>query len=53
LSPLGKERLCRALQKEYEGYVQILREAINLTDQDVQESLDEIKHNCPNVRIPE
>ena len=52
LSERGKERLCKALQKEYDGYVKILQEAINLSDSDVQESLDEMKKTCPNVIIP-
>lgn len=52
LSEEGKLRLCKALQKEYDGYVNLLREAINLSDKDVQESLEEIKKTCPNVVIP-
>ncbi|CAB9511645.1 expressed unknown protein [Seminavis robusta] len=51
LSELGRHRLCKALQKEYDGYVRILREAINLNDKDVEESLAEIHQNCPNVII--
>ena len=51
LSDLGKQRLCKALQKEYDGYVKILREAINLSDDDVQQSLNEIHQNCPNVVV--
>jgi hypothetical protein len=52
LSQQGTQRLCKALQKEYESYVRILREAVNLSDEDVQESLEEVKGTCPNVIIP-
>jgi Sulfotransferase family len=51
LSSLGKQRLCKALQKEYDGYVRILREAINLSDDDVQQSLHEIHQNCPYIIV--
>ena len=52
LSEKGKLRLCKALQNEYNGYISLLREAINLSDDDVQESLQEIHRTCPNVIIP-
>lgn len=52
LSDRGGERLCKALQTEYTGYVHLLREAINLSDSDLQETLDEISLACPNVIIP-
>jgi len=52
LDEKGKERLCKALQKEYEGYVRILTEAINISDNDMQETLNEIKESCPNVVLP-
>jgi hypothetical protein len=53
LSEKGKRRFCKALQKEYEAYVKLLREAVNLSDEDVQESLDQIENTCPNVKIPD
>ena len=49
LSDKGKERLCKALKNEYDGYISILQEAINLSDDDVQVTLDEIKATCPNI----
>lgn len=52
LSKTGSARLCKALQKEYDGYIKILQEAINLSDSDVQESLDEIQETCPNIVVP-
>lgn len=52
LGDVGKQRLCKALQREYESYVRILREAINLSDEDVMYSLDKIRRTCPNVIIP-
>lgn len=52
LSDKGKERLCKALKNEYDGYIKILQEAINLSDSDVQETLDEIKTTCPNAVAP-
>ena len=52
LSDIGKERLCKALKDEYDSYIKILQEAINLSDSDVEETLNEIKAACPNIVAP-
>jgi hypothetical protein len=48
--PDSYPNLCRALCKEIEVYTWLLEQAINLTPQQRQESLDELRAKCPTIR---
>lgn len=52
LSQEGRERLCQALHREYRAYFQFLKDAINLTKEDLQNSVAHAKSNCPNLQLP-
>ena len=51
LSPSGRQLLCRALEAEYRHYISILKSAENLSDQDVQASLEYSRQTCPDLEI--
>ena len=51
LSPSGRRLLCRALETEYRYYISILNSAENLSDQDVQASLESSRRSCPDLGI--
>ncbi|KAL7579759.1 hypothetical protein ACA910_021898 [Epithemia clementina (nom. ined.)] len=47
ISPLGRQRLCRALQDEYRAYVQVLRRAVNLSPHQKNDSVQQSRRHCP------
>eukprot|EP01082_Thalassiosira_pseudonana_P013969 g12033.t1 g12033 contig6:1083733-1085054(-) len=49
LTPEGREILCQLLREEIRVYVSMLNRAVNLSNDDVQSSLDGVKNNCPLV----
>ena len=51
LSDMGRRRFCKALEREYQEYVQLLRDAINLSDDDLKESLEQARRTCPNINL--
>lgn len=51
VSDVGRTRLCKALAREYEVYILFLREAVNLSPEDVEESLQRSRKNCPELTI--
>ena len=53
VSPKAQELLCRGLCEEIQVYKDILRRAMNLTPEQVQESLEELKVSCPEQTVVE
>ena len=51
ISSLGRTRLCRALQSEYEAYLELLRRSINLSQEEKNESLEISRKSCPDLEI--
>lgn len=47
LSPSSKETLCKVLCNEIQVYKDILKRAINLNDDDVEESIGALMKSCP------
>jgi len=47
LSDKGAQRLCSALQAEYESYLHVLSRAVNLHASEVQQSLELARRNYP------
>lgn len=47
LSPSSKEFLCKVLCNEIQVYKDILKRAINLNDNDIEESIDALRKSCP------
>lgn len=47
LSATAKRRICAKLCEEIQVYKSLLREAINLNDNDVAQSMTELKESCP------
>ena len=48
ISSVGRRRLCKALRPEYKSYITALARAINLSDQDRQNSLKLSQQTCPD-----
>jgi hypothetical protein len=51
ISAQGQERLCRALKKEYQAYMILLQRAVNLSEQQRQDSLNQARQNCPILNL--
>jgi hypothetical protein len=49
LSEVGRKRVCKALQREYDNYVRFLWEARNLSEDDVREAIEYSRKNCPEI----
>jgi hypothetical protein len=49
ISPLGQERLCRALTDEYKVYFELIERAVNLGDKERQETYVLARRNCPDI----
>ncbi|CAB9523988.1 expressed unknown protein [Seminavis robusta] len=49
LSPMGRQRLCHALEAEYQHYAFLLKVAENLSDGDFQEAVAYSRQRCPNI----
>jgi hypothetical protein len=45
----GRQKLCRALETEYEAYVRLLHMAINMEESDIKDSLRIAIKNCPHL----
>jgi Sulfotransferase family len=52
LSIAGRKLLCKALRHEYRAYYYLLTHANNLSDEDIQQSIERTKYNCPNLDLP-
>ena len=48
ISSVGRRRLCKALRPEYKSYITALARAINLSNQDRQNSLKLSQQTCPD-----
>lgn len=53
LSEKGRKRLCLALKTEYDLYLGMIKQAVNITPKDKAESLEMAKKSCPwlNLKI--
>jgi hypothetical protein len=51
LSQNGTRILCRALQSEYEAYIWFLKQARNLNETDVADSIKRARQQCPNLNL--
>lgn len=47
LSTLGWKNLCKAMCHEFQTYKMMLKRAVNLNDDDVKESIEEVRKICP------
>ena len=51
LSVLGWKNLCKAMCHEMQTYKAMLQRAVNLNDDDVRESVEELKEMCPEETV--
>ena len=51
LSRIGKQRLCHALQREYQDYFWVLQHAANIGPADIEEAVRIAHRNCPNITL--
>jgi hypothetical protein len=49
----GRDRLCQALAPEYQAYFELLRQARNIEENDIQEAVNSGKERCPNLDFEE
>mmetsp|Transcript_3312 Transcript_3312/g.6333 ORF Transcript_3312/g.6333 Transcript_3312/m.6333 type:complete len:517 (+) Transcript_3312:198-1748(+) len=49
VSEKGKRILCRCLKEEIRMYINLLNRAVNLSDEDVRVTLEDLQRNCPEV----
>lgn len=47
LSALGWKNLCTAMCHEFQTYKMMLKRAVNLNDEDMKESIEEVRQICP------
>jgi hypothetical protein len=52
LNLVGRRLLCKALRDEYRAYYYLLTHANNLSDDDIQKSIERTKDNCPELDLP-
>ncbi|KAL7579767.1 hypothetical protein ACA910_021903 [Epithemia clementina (nom. ined.)] len=50
ISPLGRKRLCRALEDEYRAYIRLLHHSMNLSPREKNDSLNLSRQNCPDLK---
>lgn len=49
LNSQGREILCKFLRNEYILYIDLLNRAVNLSDDDMKSTLDDVHKNCPAI----
>jgi hypothetical protein len=49
ISSEGRQKLCKALETEYMAYFRLLKNAINIDDNDLEECRQIAQQNCPNL----
>jgi len=49
LNSEGREILCKILRNEYILYIDLLNRAVNLSDDDIKSTLDDVHKNCPAI----
>jgi hypothetical protein len=47
----GRIRLCRALAPEYRAFLDVIKSAVNLSQEQKQKSLQLARKNCPNLKL--
>ncbi|GKY97048.1 hypothetical protein MPSEU_000663400 [Mayamaea pseudoterrestris] len=50
LSNLGRQRLCRGLEREYQAYWQLIELAVNLSPQEKIASFELARQSCPDLQ---
>ena len=49
LSSNGQRILCKLLLNEYKLYIDLINRAVNLSDDDIKTTLEEVQRNCPAI----
>jgi hypothetical protein len=53
LSDIGRQRLCRALEREYHAYWRLIERAVNLTPEEKMATAEMARKSCPDIRLPQ
>jgi hypothetical protein len=51
ISDTQRDQLCKAVEKEYEAYFSILKQAENMDENDLKEALEVAEKSCPNLDL--
>ena len=51
LSELGRQRLCKGLEQEYQAYWLLIQRAVNLSPEEKAAAYEMARESCPHIRL--